>query len=347
MSPDEQLRALKPSQCRRIYDVVAEAGLDVSPWHVNEDGEPVEDFRTNPHYRSRWAFIDAQSGASLLCLWYDQMRVEGSLIVYAGNAQAEALAYERMGEDYRQLRGDAKKRARSDYQRGRTWARHAREMNRAIVQCYGRRASLAVAIVDRAAPKEQERERADRRELDHELWHVHSYDRDSGAYVLVRSPASATLDAVAMVSAAEPAPNAPPAPRQVPMEALPPAITTDSYGIDLDDQFIVDDRVQAEERTTSVYPRNPAHRQTVLLRSHGCCEYCLSHGFLKANGKRYLETHHIRPLADGGPDHPLNMIALCANDHRAAHHGANRAELQAAFTQIAKRQEAARSVANS
>ena len=33
----------------------------------------------------------------------------------------------------------------------------------------------------------------------------------------------------------------------------------------------------------------------------------------------YLECHHVHRLADGGPDHPENVVALCPNCHRRAH----------------------------
>ena len=32
-----------------------------------------------------------------------------------------------------------------------------------------------------------------------------------------------------------------------------------------------------------------------------------------------IESHHIHPLGDGGPDTKLNRIGLCANAHGAVH----------------------------
>ncbi|MCM0151738.1 HNH endonuclease, partial [Photobacterium galatheae] len=34
----------------------------------------------------------------------------------------------------------------------------------------------------------------------------------------------------------------------------------------------------------------------------------------------YLEPHHVHRLADGGPDHPKFVIALCLTCHRRAHY---------------------------
>ncbi|WP_170319512.1 HNH endonuclease signature motif containing protein [Polyangium spumosum] len=46
-----------------------------------------------------------------------------------------------------------------------------------------------------------------------------------------------------------------------------------------------------------------------------------------ADGRVFLETHHVIPLAAGGPDTIANVVALCPNHHREAHHGAKRQEM--------------------
>jgi hypothetical protein len=76
------------------------------------------------------------------------------------------------------------------------------------------------------------------------------------------------------------------------------------------------------------YPRDPKVRDAVLARAKGCCEYCGVPGFLKPNGNRYLETHHIIALAAEGADRLTNVIALCPNDHREAHFGERRGFLE-------------------
>jgi 5-methylcytosine-specific restriction protein A len=61
-----------------------------------------------------------------------------------------------------------------------------------------------------------------------------------------------------------------------------------------------------------------------LERASGVCEACkLPAPFLTVDGKPYLEPHHIRRLSDGGPDHPLWVIAVCANCHRRAHYSSD------------------------
>ncbi|WP_421188799.1 HNH endonuclease [Aeromonas enteropelogenes] len=39
----------------------------------------------------------------------------------------------------------------------------------------------------------------------------------------------------------------------------------------------------------------------------------------QSNYPRFDGNYRIR-LSDGGPDHPANVIALCPNCHRRAHH---------------------------
>lgn len=47
-----------------------------------------------------------------------------------------------------------------------------------------------------------------------------------------------------------------------------------------------------------------------------------------ADGKIYLETHHIVPLSEDGLDTEKNVAALCPNHHREAHHGVIKTEMR-------------------
>jgi predicted restriction endonuclease len=86
-----------------------------------------------------------------------------------------------------------------------------------------------------------------------------------------------------------------------------------------------------------LYTRDQAVRNAVLKRANGICEYCGKTGFLKSDGKPYLESHHVIALADDGEDRTTNVIALCPNDHREAHFGAKREEIESEMIQILKR----------
>jgi hypothetical protein len=77
------------------------------------------------------------------------------------------------------------------------------------------------------------------------------------------------------------------------------------------------------------YSRDPRVRDAVLRRAQGRCEFCGQLGFIKPDGTRYLESHHVIALASDGEDRTTNVIALCPNDHREAHFGNRRQEIEA------------------
>lgn len=87
------------------------------------------------------------------------------------------------------------------------------------------------------------------------------------------------------------------------------------------------------------YPRDAMIRARVLKRAAGKCEFCGRHGFKRADGSHYLESHHIIALADEGVDRMANVIALCPNDHREAHFGRRSEHLEARMISIVRRLE--------
>ncbi|MEB2332877.1 MAG: HNH endonuclease signature motif containing protein [Anaerolineaceae bacterium] len=79
--------------------------------------------------------------------------------------------------------------------------------------------------------------------------------------------------------------------------------------------------IPSKQRTALHRPGSLAIKRYVLLRSKGICEGCKKVApFNKADGTPYLEPHHTKRRADGGPDHPAHVIALCPNCHRRAHY---------------------------
>lgn len=68
------------------------------------------------------------------------------------------------------------------------------------------------------------------------------------------------------------------------------------------------------------FVRDPSVVGWVLAAADGRCEVCGGPApFLRASGEPYLEVHHVRPLAEGGPDTTDNTVACCPNCHRALH----------------------------
>jgi 5-methylcytosine-specific restriction enzyme A len=74
----------------------------------------------------------------------------------------------------------------------------------------------------------------------------------------------------------------------------------------------------------SFFQRSAAVKAYVLRRANGCCEACGGKApFARKDGTPYLEPHHTRRVADGGPDHPAWVAAICPTCHREIHHGQN------------------------
>ena len=70
-------------------------------------------------------------------------------------------------------------------------------------------------------------------------------------------------------------------------------------------------------------------KKYALLRADGRCENCEKEApFVNLNEIPFLEVHHIFSLADEGPDHPLNVAAICPNCHKEAHYGKNKDKIK-------------------
>ena len=91
------------------------------------------------------------------------------------------------------------------------------------------------------------------------------------------------------------------------------------------------DDVKRGVGTVTRYVRDPKVVAWVLLKSDGHCEVCDEEApFLTIDGTPFLEVHHVRPLAEGGPDKTDNAVAACPNCHRRLHVGADRDALRLA-----------------
>jgi 5-methylcytosine-specific restriction enzyme A len=78
----------------------------------------------------------------------------------------------------------------------------------------------------------------------------------------------------------------------------------------------------------SYYRRSAVVKVYVLTRAAGRCEACDKQApFNRPDGTPYLEPHHTRRVADGGPDHPRWVGAVCPTCHREIHHGKHGAVL--------------------
>jgi 5-methylcytosine-specific restriction protein A len=95
-------------------------------------------------------------------------------------------------------------------------------------------------------------------------------------------------------------------------------------------------------RTRRTFKRRKDARDLVLARSAEKCENSRCTGMPSdkdRHGRALLEVDHIKPLAEGGPDIPSNMIALCPNCHVAKTRGVNAASMSKELKKIVEAKE--------
>ena len=285
---------LRPTQRAKIMDLAAEAGIDVRPWAIREDGATIKNPAANPHYCYEWAF-GGDNEPTALCIWQESLKVRDGRIEYEGNLRKEALDLDRAAEDYFKPQA-IKSRAKEQ-------ARRARRFDLLLQRAYRQGKPLRVITLAgemRRGGSEPGVQSAivDFRMLDPEPWYVHEYGDEDGSCRLVRG----------MVRPAE-----------LSAETLLPTFF---------DQFSIPPAAARVESSGLVYARSPEVRRMVLQRACGACEACSAKGFVLDSGAIYLETHHVFPLSDAGPDVEWNVVAICPNDHRRAHFGRDRPELR-------------------
>jgi hypothetical protein len=72
-----------------------------------------------------------------------------------------------------------------------------------------------------------------------------------------------------------------------------------------------------------VFERSPLVIAITRKRAGYSCEVegCTSPTFVTDDGERFVEVHHLTPLAQGGEDTIENTACLCPTHHREIHHG--------------------------
>lgn len=80
------------------------------------------------------------------------------------------------------------------------------------------------------------------------------------------------------------------------------------------------DHVTTRTRIQTYARRSRAIRVYAIKRAGGMCEGCRNPApFEGTDGVPFLEVHHIDRIADGGPDRPDRVAAVCPNCHRRCH----------------------------
>lgn len=302
---DALFEQLRPVADRKVMDLVAEAGVDVGPWAIKHDGQPVANPRANPNYCYEWAFGEDREPI-VLCVWHANLtpKVEG--IAYQGNLRARAKSLEDIVQDRKEA-SDTRSRAKNQ-------AKRCDGFDFRVQRAYRNGFPLRVILLEgeRADRLGHDASKVSRRFLDDSTWHVHAYDDGNGAFTILRG---APITPVSV-------------PKSVGEEAPAPMVTVTEVKGRYVDQFSV---LERREQTTWVVRRSAMIRRNVLERAAGRCEHCGRAGFLMASGQVYLETHHVVPLSEDGPDLECNVVALCPEDHRRAHFGVDADEIRYAL----------------
>jgi 5-methylcytosine-specific restriction protein A len=93
-------------------------------------------------------------------------------------------------------------------------------------------------------------------------------------------------------------------------------------------------KAPSKESQRTYYVRSAKVKAYVLKRANGHCEACKKAApFLRKDGTPYLEPHHLKRVADGGPDHPRSVGAVCPTCHRLIHHGEGGSKLNVELEQ--------------
>lgn len=296
---DQTLRSICPDSEGMIMDLVAEAGIDVAPWKIKKDGSPVSNPRANPHYCYEWAFGGGDEPTAL-CVWHRDLRVGKGNIEYVDSVRQFALKLDSVAIEARNP-AHVKSRARDQ-------AKRARNFDLLLQRAYRKSNPIrAILLVGEDKGAEQigwDTSKVRFRSLDVEPWFVHSYSDDDGTFRLVRG--------------ARPGQE----------------IASQQHAVVFVDQFSIPDQPGRIKAETRVIPRSQDVRRKVLERAKGICEFCNKPGFSMDSGAIYLETHHVIPLAEGGPDIEWNVVAICPNDHRQVHFGEDRARMRTVMIDI-------------
>lgn len=288
MNSEIALQSLRPKQRHSVMDLVEEAGIDITAWRIKKGGGAVKNPRTNPNFCFEWSF-GGDDGPIALCIWHKDIYIDSNQDQIFWSGNLRDFAIKlEQRENDPDANGTIKSRARSQGQR-------ARKFDEQIKQAFIMdRPIRAIILSGKHSAKTNAGDSTSTvqfRQLDAAPWRVESYSVQSGKFRLVRG---SSIDKPRLFF----------------------------------DQFTVNESVPRKETMTSSFIRAPEVRSAVLKRAGGVCEYCGAIGFSMANGGIYLETHHVIPLSEKGADQPSNVVAICADDHRKAHHSVARKSMR-------------------
>ena len=159
------LQSIRPARKGQVFDLVEEAGFDVSDWIASSND--ARGYKANPKYCYEWSFVEPRR-VVVLNLWFDQMRDEDGFVVQRNNFREDAAA--NAGKP--------------------VWARRATKLDESLQEALRHNLPLRVIVNDGARRRQRdpdaEASRVTARELDSELWTITEYDWATGAHAITR-----------------------------------------------------------------------------------------------------------------------------------------------------------------
>lgn len=156
------LEDLRPINQHRVYDLVREAGVDVSDWEASK-GNAVN-AAANPNFCFNWAFVQ-RGKLVVLCLWHENMTEKDGVVSYSWDVPVEG--------------------------KPPIVRRRIKQANEAIREAFESNLPLRIIICRSANRRQNGPRRAAARRLDPEPWHVDRYPVN-GAAILVRGAGPTT-----------------------------------------------------------------------------------------------------------------------------------------------------------
>lgn len=281
---------LKPTSKARVYDLVSEAGVDVSDW-ANFKGGPAR-AASNPKYCYEWAYLEPKK-VVVLNLWYSELKECDGEILEHRNMRAKSFHISSAAEQNRR--------------------RRIRVMEDAIAAAVEDELPVRVIICDGntrgVTGPDDKASQAKKRMLDPLPWTIRSFDALTGEYTIVRGSNSSRLKGEREIR-----------------EDLERRILRSRQDSSRSRRKRLAIAVKVPPRIevrSTAFVRNADVIVEVLERADGRCEGCQKQApfMKKSNGTPYLEVHHKIHLANGGHDTVDNALALCPNCHRHRHYG--------------------------
>ena len=162
------LSDLMPRQKLLVFDLVEEAGLDMTDWvrSSNDSRGP----KANPKYCYDWSYVEAGK-LIILNLWHPNMVEEEGRIVQRANFRADAEFHRNVS-------------------RKPAWERRARQLDKAIQIALQENLPVRVIICDGTVRQKEvidsDPSSVSFRELDPEPWTITAYDWNTGAHEVTR-----------------------------------------------------------------------------------------------------------------------------------------------------------------